>query len=467
MKQDIIAAEPVRIVESQPLYQRQAQIVTRGVQGRYQRLRGWIAGPVLAGFFLLPWLTIDGRPVVLFDLPARQFHLAGMTLWPQDLWLLGWLLMLAAFALFTATTLIGRAWCGYTCPQTLWTQLFTMVERLTEGERHQRLRLARAPWSLHKLGRRTAKHALWLVLAGFTALTVVGYFNPITELVARFTSASELASWPMFWVLFLALATYVNAGWLREQVCLYMCPYARFQSAMIDDDTLTVTYDARRGEPRGGRRRDADHNTPELGDCVDCQVCVQVCPTGIDIRDGLQYECIGCARCIDGCDEIMARMGYAPGLIGYRSRKQSEGSASRLLRWRSLGYAGVTLGLCAAVVLGLLNRNPLAIDVLRDRGSLYRIDQSGLVINDYQLKIINKNNEPLRVSVALEGHETLRLLEPTAQRLLPTGLTELPLRIGAATTPSSVSAVNLSLCDLTSGRCASEPTYFFAPERTP
>ena len=292
------------------LYQKREKIVTRQVSGRFQKIRLLSGWPLLLAYFGTPWLNWNSRQAVLFDLPARQFDIFGLSFWPQDLWLLGWLLMLAAFALFTITNIVGRIWCGYTCPQTVWTAIFMWIEQVCEGPRHQRINLANAPWSMEKVRKRVSKHTLWLGWSLLTGITFVGYFTPIRELAMQLTSIEWLAisEWTLLWIAFFTLATYANAGWLREQVCIYMCPYARFQSAMIDQDTLIVAYDADRGEPRGSIKRGTEtHVNP--GDCIDCQLCVQVCPTGIDIREGLQYQCIGCAHCIDACNEVMTKIG--------------------------------------------------------------------------------------------------------------------------------------------------------------
>jgi len=301
------------------LYAARQKIYPREISGRFQRWRVIAVWVLLGIYYVLPWIRWEGRQAVLFDLPARKFHIFALTLWPQDFYFLTWLLVIAALALFFFTALAGRLFCGYACPQTVWTETFLWMERLAEGSRSQQMKLAKAPWTREKILRKFAKQAMWIGFALWTGFTFVGYFTPITELAGKIAGFST-GPWETFWVLFYGGATYVNAGFMREQVCKYMCPYARFQSAMFDHDTLVITYDERRGEPRGARKKGTDHKAKGLGDCVDCTMCVQVCPTGIDIRKGLQYECIACAACIDACDEVMDKVGYPRGLIRYDTR---------------------------------------------------------------------------------------------------------------------------------------------------
>ena len=302
-------------------------IHTRSFTGLYRNLRIGFAGALFVLFFGTAWLNWNGRQAVLWDLGNSKFHIFGATFWPQDFILLSALLIICAFGLFAITVYAGRVWCGYSCPQSTWTWLFMWCEKVTEGDRNQRIKLAAAPWSLNKLGRRTLKHSLWLVIGVLTGLTFVGYFTPIRPLAAELFTL-QLGGVALFWVLFFTAATYINAGLLREAVCLHMCPYARFQSVMFDKDTLAVAYDPRRGEARGPRKKGSDVQAQGLGDCIDCTLCVQVCPTGIDIRDGLQMACIGCAACIDACDEVMDKMGYARRLIGYKSEHSLQGGTT-------------------------------------------------------------------------------------------------------------------------------------------
>lgn len=381
-----------------PLYVSEQKIYARGIRGRYARLRVAAMLTLLGLYYLLPWLQWAGRPLVLFDLPARRFHLLGTTLFPQDLFLLAALLVVAALTLFFFTTLAGRLWCGYACPQTVWTEAFMWIERRVEGDRHQRQKLDQAPWSATKLARKAAKHALWASLALYTGLTFVAYFIPARDV---FTDAAtlSLSGWPLFWSLFYGFATWGNAGFMREQVCKYMCPYARFQSAMFDRDTLIIAYDEARGEPRKGAVRLAELRvdgapTARVGDCISCTLCVQVCPVGIDIREGLQSECIACAACVDACDGVMDRIGKPRGLVRYTSERRDAGGGFRLLRPRAIGYGLVWLAVLAGFATLLLTRSAVDLDVLRDRRQLYREMADGRIANVYTLKIANKTDQP-------------------------------------------------------------------------
>lgn len=390
-------------------------IVTKRFRGFYRNLR--ITGGVLLFglYFVTVWLTWDGRQAVLWDISERQFHIFGATFWPEDLTLLTGGLVICAFGLFFITVLAGRVWCGYSCPQSMWTWLFLWVEQFSEGDRNQRIKLARGPWTVGKLLRRGQKHALWLLISLVTALTFVGYFTPIQPLLAD-VLALEAGAMTLFWLFFFTAATYLNAGWLREKVCLHMCPYGRFQSVMLDDDSLVISYDAKRGDPRGHRRREVVPSDAGLGDCIDCQQCVQVCPTGIDIREGLQMECIGCAACIDVCDSVMDKVGYEPGLIRYASKRQLAGGPLRLWRPRLLGYAAVLLAMVLALVWGVATRDLVSLEVAKDR-SLFRYNAAGQVENSYQLKVLNKASEPRTLQLAVTGPGELAVSGLTRVRL--------------------------------------------------
>jgi cytochrome c oxidase accessory protein FixG len=444
----------------QDLYKRREKIFTRYVGGLYQKLRFYSGWPLLLGYFLTPWIMWGDRQAILFDLPARQFHIFGLTIWPQDLWLLGWILMIAAFGLFTVTTIVGRIWCGYTCPQTVWTAIFMWVEQITEGARHQRIRLEKAPMSWNKLRRRAAKHTLWLGWAFLTGLTFVGYFTPIRELTVSIAQF-EVGGWAALWILFFTCATYINAGWLREQVCLYMCPYARFQSAMFDKDTLIVSYDAARGEPRGSRKRNTEQK--QLGDCIDCQLCVQVCPTGIDIRDGLQYECIGCAHCIDACAQVMEKMDYAPGLIRYTTEHELAGQKTHWLRGRTVGYAVVCLALISAFVVMVFDRETFAFDILRERGQLFQTQADGSISNDYQLKIMNKSQQDSRYTLELVQPDWVRLDRDYETMVHAGEIENLTLRLLADSPQPGSTPVEIRVCQGSNENCITEKTTFLGP----
>jgi cytochrome c oxidase accessory protein FixG len=370
-------------------YAAQQKVYPREVRGLFSTLRSIAAWVLLGLFYGLPWLEWGDRQAILFDLPARQFHLFALTLWPQDFIFLAWLLVIAALSLFFFTAVAGRLWCGYACPQTVWTEVFLWMERVTEGGRAQRMKLDAAPWSIVKFGRKAAKQVLWVTFALWTGFTFVGFFTPAHDLAVRSVTLS-LGGWETFWVLFYGFATYGNAGFLREQVCKYMCPYARFQSAMFDRDTLVISYDETRGEPRGGRRRGNDPRAAGLGDCTDCTLCVQACPTGIDIRNGLQYECIACAACVDACNGVMDKMGYPRGLVRYDTQHAREHKTSRVLRPRTIIYGALLFLLVVGFITALALREPLALDAMHDRNTLYRTLDSGEVENVYLLKIMNK-----------------------------------------------------------------------------
>lgn len=408
------------------LYASRKKIYVKEVKGFFQRIRNVSLLVLMGMYFLFVWLTLDGQPLIHFDLPAREFHLYGLTFYPKDFFLLSGLLIIAAFGLFFITTLFGRVWCGYTCPQTVWTFIFMWVEERIEGSRNKRMKLDKSPRSAEKVVKKSLKHTAWLLIALATGLTFVGYFYPIRELITDLGTL-QANGWAYFWVGFFTLATYLNAGWMREQVCLYMCPYARFQSVMFDPDTRVVSYDPNRGEPRGGRKKGVDPDELGLGDCIDCGQCVQVCPTGIDIRDGLQYECIGCALCIDACDEIMDKMDYPRGLIRYTTESELEGRPSKLMRPRTFGYGAVLALMIGAIVFVLATRVPAQLDVIKDRGAPFGFNGQGRVENSYTLKIANMTEVPHTFDISVSGMEGIQLLTDTSvevdsgeNRALPT-----------------------------------------------
>jgi len=396
------------------MYEKQAKVYPRAVTGLFARWRWTMVWLTQLVFYGMPWLTWNGRQAVLFDLNERRFHIFGLLLQPQDLIYLAALLVISALALFLFTAVAGRLWCGYACPQTVYTELFLWVERRLEGDRQARIRLDAAPWGLEKLARKGAKQAVWLAIGLVTGFTFVGYFTPIRSLAAD-AAALAFTPWEWFWVLFYGAATYGNAGYLREQVCKYMCPYARFQSALIDKDSLVIAYDTGRGEARGSRSRKADPKALGLGDCIDCTLCVQVCPTGIDIRNGLQNECIGCAACIDVCDDVMGKMGYAPGLIRYSTENGvAKGwtraqMMRRALRPRVLLYAAALLLVSGAFVISLSMRSGFSVDVFKDRGALAREIQGGVIENTYTLHLSNLSEQPRQYRLAVSGLPGLEL----------------------------------------------------------
>ena len=390
------------------LYQSADKIYPREIGGRFETLSRIATISLLGLFYAIPWVDWGERQAVLFDLPARKFYLLGLTLWPQDFPYLALLLIIAALTLFFFTALAGRLWCGFACPQTVWTEIFIWMEQLTEGKRSQRMKLDKAPWSWNKLRCKGSKQFLWITFSMWTGFTFVGYFTPIRELGAEIV-ALNVGGWTLFWGLFYGFATYGNAGYMREQVCKYMCPYARFQSAMFDKDTLIISYDTDRGEPRGSRKRSADPKAAGLGDCIDCTLCVQVCPTGIDIRNGLQYECIACAACIDACDSIMDKMSYPRGLIRYTTENALTNKSTQVLRPRMIVYATILLALIVGLTTAMATRTPIILDVIRDRNTLYRELPGDLIENSYTLKIINQDDSDRTFILAVSGVEGITL----------------------------------------------------------
>lgn len=384
------------------LYIAHRKVYPREVEGRFNRLRVAATIALLGLFYAVPWLQWDGRQAVLFDLPARKFYILGLTFFPQDFFLLSWLLIIAALSLFFFTALAGRLWCGYACPQTVWTEIFVWMERWTEGNRQRRMRLDQASWSFEKVLRKSAKQLLWVSFALYTGFTFVGFFTPVRELTHSVLDVS-LGGWELFWVSFYGFATYGNAGYMREQVCKYMCPYARFQGAMFDRDSLIISYDARRGDPRGSRARGVDPKSKGLGDCIDCKLCVQACPTGIDIRHGLQLECIACAACIDACDSVMDKMNYPRGLVRYTTQNALDQKPTRVLRPRIVIYGAVLLALIVGFGAAVANRHLVEVDVLRDRNALYRRIEGNLIENVYTLRFINKDTREHALRIEAQG----------------------------------------------------------------
>jgi cytochrome c oxidase accessory protein FixG len=416
------------------LYAASQKIHPRSVSGVFSNWRWLMVWITQIVFYGLPWLEWNARQAVLFDLEVRRFYIFSLVLYPQDFIYLTGLLVISALSLFLFTAVAGRLWCGFACPQTVYTEIFLWIEKKVEGDRSARLRLDAANMSAGKFGKRVLKQVLWIAFALWTGFTFVGYFTPIRELAALSLAAS-LGPWQTFWVFFYGFATYGNAGFLREQVCKYMCPYARFQSAMFDKDTMIVTYDEQRGEPRGPRSKKADPATLGLGSCVDCTLCVQVCPTGIDIRKGLQYECIGCAACIDVCDDVMDKVGYPRGLIKFSTQNGMEQGwdtkqmLKRAMRPRVLVYSAILLGITAAVGVSLYLRTPLRVDVMRDRGSLARMVEQGRIENVYRLQIMNATEETQRYAISVSGLPGITLDPVTEVEVLPTEVRSAAVRV--------------------------------------
>ncbi len=430
LPRQVIPIEPA--VEEVALYEIRKKLYPRAVHGWFARWRWALVFLTQAIFYGLPWVSWNGRQAVLFDLAARKFYIFGWLFWPQDVIYLTGILIVSALSLFLFTAVAGRLWCGYACPQTVYTEIFLWIERKIEGDRLARIRLDAAPFSLEKLVIKSLKHTAWFTVALWTGYTFVGFFTPIRDLGIR-AITWQLGPWEAFWIAFYGFATYGNAGWMREQVCKYMCPYARFQGVMFDHDTLVITYDRNRGEPRGPRSKSTNRQEKGIGDCVDCNICVQVCPTGIDIRDGLQYECIGCAACIDGCNQVMDKMGYPQGLIRYTTDHamarglDARAMWKRVFRPRTLVYGSVLLAIVGVAAGTLVIRNPLKVDIIRDRGALAREVGPGLIENVYRIQLMNTDEKARQVTISATGLPGISVvgvtqplaLDPASARLIP------------------------------------------------
>jgi len=403
---------------AEPLYVGRIRVYPRKVRGNLRRFKTAMLVVLLAIYYLAPWLRWDRGPgapdqALLIDLPARRAYFFWIEIWPQEVYYLTGILILAALGLFLATSLFGRVWCGFTCPQTVWTDLFMFVERLIEGDRNARMRLDKAPLSFDKVARKAAKHGAWLVIALLTGGAWAMYFTDAPTLVRQFFTG-EASLTVYFFVGLFTFTTYLLAGWAREQVCTYMCPWPRIQGAMLDEDSLNVTYRAWRGEPRGKHK--AGTSWEGHGDCVDCFSCVAVCPTGIDIRDGAQLECIGCGLCIDACDEIMEKVGRPKGLIAFDTARnlalQSAGKPPahwRPARLRTIVYVALLLLVAAGLVAGLSTRSTLDINVLPDRTPLFVLLKDGSIQNAYTIKILNKERLARDFTLSVKKPEGARI----------------------------------------------------------
>ncbi len=396
------------------LYEKHKTIHARTAHGRFANWRIFLVLFTQLLFYGTPWLMWNDRQAVLFHLVERKFYIFGLVLWPQDVFYLAILLIISAYGLFLVTAVAGRLFCGYACPQTVYTEVFMWIENWIEGDRPARMKLEKAPMDARKLRIKATKHALWLILSVFTGFTLVGYFTPMSELLTELKTFS-FGPWETFWTFFYGGFTYMMAGFMREQVCKYMCPYARFQSVMFDPDTLIITYDPERGEPRGNRKKGADPKALGLGECVDCGICVQVCPTGIDIRNGLQYECIGCAACIDACDEVMDKVNYPRGLIRYSTENAMARHLTKkeilghVVRPRILLYSVILAAITLTTAWFIAHRIPLKVDVIRDRGALARETDMGLIENTFTLRFMNTDEQAHRYRIKATGLDGLEV----------------------------------------------------------
>jgi cytochrome c oxidase accessory protein FixG len=430
----ITAVEPDEEMIS--LYAAHKKIYPRSVTGLFAKWRWIMVWVTQIIFYGLPWIDWGQRQALLFDLGVRRFYIFGLVLYPQDLVYLTGMLVISALSLFLFTAVAGRLWCGYACPQTVYTEIFLWIEKLIEGDRSARMRRDEGPMTVDKFGRKAGKHFLWIVFSLWTGFTFVGYFTPIKELAVLFMTLN-LGAWEIFWTFFYGFATYGNAGFMREQVCLHMCPYARFQSAMFDKDTLIVTYDTERGEPRGARSKKADPAKLNLGACVDCSLCVQVCPTGIDIRNGLQYQCIGCGACADVCDTVMDKVGYARGLVKYSTENAmanhwtQKQTLRHVFRPRILVYTSILLVIVMAIVVTLAMRTPFKVDVVRDRGVMARVVEAGKTENVYRLQLMNATESTQRYKVSVNGLAGLVITSDDTVQVESTQARTLPVRVQA------------------------------------
>lgn len=389
-------------------YEKHKVIYAKRARGLFDN---WRIGLVLLTqiiFYGGLWLEWNDRQALLFHLVERKFYIFGVVFWPQDVIYLAVLLIVSAYALFLVTAIAGRLFCGYACPQTVYTQIFMWIENWVEGERAARLKLDKGPLTPRKIRLKVTKHFLWLAFSLWTGFTLAGYFSPVRELADNLLTWN-LGGWETFWIFFYGGFTYLMAGYMREQVCKHMCPYARFQSVMFDPDTMIITYDPARGEQRGARKKGVDAKAAGLGDCVDCGLCVQVCPTGIDIRNGLQYECIGCAACIDICDQVMDKVGLPRGLVRYSTENAMAKHMSRsdivknILRPRIILYTVILIFITMLSAWFLAHRIPLKVDIIRDRSTLAREADDGQIENVYNLQIMNTEERAHRYKVTVDG----------------------------------------------------------------
>ena len=404
-------AEPVNKKEVRSLYQKRIKIYPRLARGVFRRLKWIIMAATLAVYYVTPWIRWDRGPnapdqAVLIDFPGRRFYFFFIEIWPQEVYYITGLLILAAIGLFLVTSMAGRVWCGYTCPQTVWTDLFIAVERFFQGDRASRIRLDKSPLSANKVIRKVATHVTWVVIGALTGGAWVFYFADAPTL------AHELATFQAPAVAYMTIGvltftTYLLGGLAREQVCTYMCPWPRIQGGLLDEESLVITYHEDRGEPRGARKKGTE--VEGLGDCVACNQCVAVCPMGIDIRDGQQLECITCALCIDACDQVMDKVGLPRGLISYDTLanvervRAGEKPRLRLIRPRTLIYSAIILVVTLVMVFTLVTRSDLDVNILRDRNPLFVTLSDGSIRNGYTVKIINKQHDARDFTLRLEG----------------------------------------------------------------
>lgn len=382
----------------------------RFAKGKYTNIRLFTMYAILVMFLVMPWLKYDGRQAILFDVIEPKFYVFGAIFMPQDFYFFAFVFMIAAIMLFMVTVYAGRVWCGYACPQTIYVHLYQYTEKLILGERNKRIKFDKAPMDAKKAAKLFVLHSIWLVYSLITAFTFVSLVAGTQDLLftdhALFFMGWSKITW--VFILLITFVTYINASYMREHMCVHICPYGRFQSVMFDKDTLIVSYDYNRGEPRGARKKNKP--APHLGDCVDCTMCVQVCPTGIDIRDGLQVECIQCAACIDACNEIMDKVELPRGLIRYTTERQLvEKQPTKIISFRIFAYIAVLLALFIVAGLVFVSRKPLDVEVYHDRRQPHAVYKNGQIENSYVLKIVNKTETRNTYLVRLESENGIML----------------------------------------------------------
>jgi cytochrome c oxidase accessory protein FixG len=463
---------------SESLYAERVTIYPQRIAGRFRTIKWAALGVLLSIYYLVPWLRWDRGPnapdqAILVDMAGRRAYFFWIEIWPQEVYYLAGLLILGAIGLFLVTSVAGRVWCGFACPQTVWTDLYMLVERWIEGDRNRRMKLDAEPWSVRKLGLKLAKHGAWLLIALATGGAWIMYFNDAPTVVREIVTGEASAAVYGFTALFTA-TTYLLAGWAREQVCIYMCPWPRFQSAMFDEHTLLVTYADWRGEKRGHAKRGTDFS--QRGHCIDCELCVRVCPTGIDIRDGQQMACIGCGLCVDACNSVMDKIGLPRDLIAYDSLADQEALARKeappslkLICPRTLIYAALLALAAAAMLVSLALRSHLDVTVQADRAPLFVTLANGDIQNGYTIKISNKLRQPARYDVRVSGVEGLtykvvgRENEPVIVKGDSVGTVRLLARVPRAALPRRSTPIEITVIDTATREKSGHDAIFSAP----
>ncbi|EPE37280.1 cytochrome c oxidase accessory protein CcoG [Candidatus Photodesmus anomalopis] len=400
-------------------------IYVRKSKGTFQRLRRYVACFLLSLFFFLPWFSYNERQAILLDIGNQQVNFFCITIYPQDLKILFFFLLIILFSLFFLTMFVGRIWCGYFCPQTIWSFIYIWFEEKFEGSANKRRKQDSSVLTINIIIRKITKHVFWILIAFLTGLTFLGYFLPIKDLISNFFSFNS-----SFLVLLFSVLTYINSAWMRSIICIHVCPYARFQSVIFDKNTLMVAYDVNRGENRGKRSRQVDSENLGLGDCINCNLCVQVCPTGIDIRDGLQYECINCGACIDACNKTMSYMGYKPNLISYITKNRLLSLNTKIIKTKLFSCIILLLFMVGLFLLEIINLKPIGLTVLRDRNQLFKSNYLGEIENTYILKIINKTKKSKKYYLDIKGLNNISWYGKRLVQVRPGEVYNVPLSLG-------------------------------------